>query len=91
MSLTRRPTKSEIQSNFDAALKRAIDIGMGPPSDQGFDEYTIDALMEVARSYPKFNSALIERAKAELVAQFDGTHQRRAMMELEAALAAVRE
>lgn len=68
------PTPDEIRKNFKTCLKDAVDIGLWPPTEQGFDYETERAIKNVARSYPNVREDLIRKAKAELEFQLDGSH-----------------
>ena len=73
MSLLKPLSRKQIQANFDEALKNAVDLGLWPPSDQGFN-YEVDrALRQLAKSYPNIDGSLITTAKLALAEQFDGT------------------
>ena len=73
MSLLKPLSRKQIQANFDEALKNAVDLGLWPPSDQGFN-YEVDrALRQLAKSYPNIDGSLITSAKLALEAQFDGS------------------
>jgi hypothetical protein len=67
-------TDEEIKASFDEMLSRAVELGIGPSSDLGFDYETERALRRVAKSWPDVPGELIRNARKELQCQFDGTH-----------------
>lgn len=73
MSRARFATEREIRINFEVCLKNAIDVGLWPPTDQGFGNELDKALRQVAKSYPQIDGSLITSAKLALEAQFDGS------------------
>lgn len=83
MSRSAPATAAEIRLNFDKALDAAIRLGQWPPSDQGFDDKTNNALRAVAEAYPDATQGLIEGAREELRAQLDGTHRRQKSADIE--------
>lgn len=50
MSRSAPATAAEIRLNFDKALDAAIRLGQWPPSDQGFDDKTNNALTELVKA-----------------------------------------
>lgn len=78
MSRMKFATELETRLNFTKALKDAVELGIYPPSDQGFDKYTEEALNEIAKSFPKTEPKLIRAAKVSLDGQFDGTNAAKA-------------
>jgi hypothetical protein len=79
----------EIRANFDKAIKAAVELGQMPPSDQGFDEWTNDAIVAVAQAYPKTNPSLVRKARQEINGQLSGEHTTRREAMLRAALDAI--
>lgn len=68
------PTVKEIRKNFDECLKKAMELGIWPPTETGLDTETLAAIREVAKAWPTFNSNLVQKAKTEFSKQLDGTH-----------------
>lgn len=87
MSRVRPATEQQVRTNFTKCLKDAVELGIWPPSDQGFDDYVNDALTTVAKSYPKPSGDSILKAHMALEGQFDGTNLARRIAELDAWLA----
>ena len=77
MSLFRPLSEKQIRANFDEALKNAVDLGLWPPSDQGFGNSVDSALRQLAKSYPNIKGDLIVSARLALTEQFDGTEDAR--------------
>ena len=72
MSRAAFATKEQIQANFDRCLKDALELGIWPPSDQGFSNATSAALLSLARAYPNGAGRLVQAAKQALAMQFAG-------------------
>lgn len=72
MSRAAFATAEQIQTNFDKCLKDALELGIWPPSDQGFSNETVSALMAVARAYPNGHGRLVRAAKEALAMQLAG-------------------
>ena len=77
MSLFKPLSEKQIRANFDEALKNAVDLGLWPPSDQGFGNSVDTALRQLAKSYPNIKGDLIVSARLALTEQFDGTEDAR--------------
>lgn len=75
MSRAAFATKEQIQANFDKCLKDALELGIWPPSDQGFSDATHVALRAVARAYPNGHGRLVRAAKEALAMQFAGKNR----------------
>ena len=84
MSRARFATEKQIRINFAVCLKNAVELGLWPPTDQGFDDYTDRALRVLAKSYPQIKPEYIRSAQLSLEGQFDGTNNARRIAELEA-------
>ena len=77
MSLFRPLSEKQIRANFDECLKNAVELGLWPPSDQGFGNSVDTALRQLAKSYPNIKGDLIVSARLALTEQFDGTEDAR--------------
>ena len=90
MSLFRPLSEKQIRANFDEALKNAVDLGLWPPSDQGFGNSVDTALRQLAKSYPNIKGDLIVSARLALTEQFDGTEAARQEAEVVAMISSKR-
>lgn len=75
--ISKQLTDSEVRKNFDSAIKNAVELGLPPPSDQGFDEWTKRAIMAVALDYPETNAERVALAHKEIQGQLSGAHKAR--------------
>jgi hypothetical protein len=89
MSRIKPVTPTELKANFEKCLKDAVELGIWPPSDQGFDDVTNLALVNVAKAYPHPNSGLVSKAKQEMALQLNGTHSKAAADEWDRLLRAL--
>lgn len=87
MSRSKPVTVEQLKTNFDTCLKNAVELGIWPPSDQGFDDYVDKALTAVAKSFPNPNGGLIAKARKAFEGQLDGSNRARREAELDAWLA----
>ena len=69
MSRASFATPARILSNFKICLKDALELGVWPPSDQGFDNETYKALLAVAKAYPSASGDLVKASRNALLAQ----------------------
>lgn len=72
MSRAAFATEAQIKTNFDKCLKDALELGIWPPSDQGFTNETYGALMDLARSYPNGSPRQVKAARQALATQLAG-------------------
>lgn len=79
MTLRRRLSDAEIRISFDRCLKDAMELGLMAPTDRGLDDITTAAICVVAQSYPRLYPTQVQKARNELEAQLDGTHERVAL------------
>lgn len=87
MSRSKPVTAEQLKANFDKCLKDAVELGIWPPSDQGFDDYVDASLTAVAKDYPNPKGDLIARARKAFEGQLDGSNRARREAELDAWLA----
>lgn len=69
MSRAAFATPEQVKVNFTKCLKDALELGLWPPSDQGFFNETSRALTTLAKAYPTAGGDLVQAAKAALAAQ----------------------
>lgn len=67
--------EAQIRANFDNALIDAITLGRGS-TDQGFDDETVSALIELTKQFPHPTDEAIQNARQAIEFQLDGTHAR---------------
>ena len=72
MSRATYATAEQIKDNFRQCIKDALELGLWPPSDQGFNNETNQALTALAKAYPKADGKLVKAAKNALASQLAG-------------------
>lgn len=69
MSRAAFATPEQVEANFAKCIKDALELGLWPPSDQGFYNETSRALTKLAQAYPEASGDLVAAAKSALAAQ----------------------
>ena len=72
MSRAQFATPEQVKANFTRCIRDALELGVWPPSDQGFNNETNRALTDLAKAYPSANGDLVRAAKNALAAQLAG-------------------
>lgn len=64
----------KIEDNFNSSLQNAIDTGVGPPSEMGFNTEVEQAIGQVAREYPSVTAISVQNAKQAWRRQVSGAY-----------------
>ena len=72
MSRATYATADQIRVNFKQCIKDALELGIWPPSDQGFNNETNRALTALAKASPSASGDLVKAAKDAVNAQLAG-------------------
>lgn len=73
MSRAAFASETQVRKNFARCLKDALELGIMPPSDQGFHLETDRALRDLAQDYPNPDPSLVVAARRAFAEQWKTT------------------